>query len=82
MVNDEKASKANSKITKFVVDGTPRLGLIAIKNINYGEELRYDYVEGKLTCNNKCYYIQEASLAMNYSPLCFLGLDHFNLCED
>ncbi|XP_033730108.1 uncharacterized protein LOC117319405, partial [Pecten maximus] len=43
MVNDAVASKANCRMVKILEDGEPKLCLIAKKQIEKDEELRYDY---------------------------------------
>lgn len=43
MVNDECSQQANCKMKKVMVEGLPKLCLVAMKDIYPGKELRYDY---------------------------------------
>lgn len=42
MINDQR-TRANCKMKKVSIDQVPRLFIFAQRDINNGEELRYDY---------------------------------------
>ena len=46
-VNDGEGPQANCTVRKLVVNGKPALALFAIRNIQVGEQLLYDYGSGK-----------------------------------
>ena len=45
-MNDSVKGFVNARMKKIVVDDSPRLCLFALKKINAGSELRYDYGDG------------------------------------
>ncbi|CAB3992383.1 N-lysine methyltransferase SETD8-like, partial [Paramuricea clavata] len=43
LVNDSEHKMANCLIKKIEINGQPRLAIYAKRDLNMGEELRYDY---------------------------------------
>ena len=54
-INDAVATKANVIVKKVVVSNTPHLCFFAYRDINIGDELRYDYGSKDLEWRKKEY---------------------------
>jgi SET domain-containing protein len=53
LVNDSEPKMANCAIKKVSMDGKPRLAIYAKRELNIGEELRYDYGVKDLPWRNR-----------------------------
>ena len=75
LVNDSKYF-LNPKIKQMEIDGSPRLSLLALKNIAPEEEIRYFYGDEELPWHADVSFPNELTLMLNINTLKPLKIEH------